>query len=271
LLYSEDHVDLVRSIAELKREGRSLADIKLVLNDRVARARDNLADLAAQESERVHVAIIHAATEEFVAKGYGQTHVATIIRQLGINPQLFYSHFPSKLDLLVECFKTYIGNTVAAVEPEVEAYSDPAERAMRRLAADHWVHDLGAMLAAAIRSEGRSDELEDFRLAGALDAMMGRIAMDIGSVRAPGSPAPAVPDELLAYAMLGAHRFQRMRASWGGGYGPADFLRSHLLVYLALLAAVSGEVDIYSRLAQYEDLIQELSARMPDLPPTFDN
>ena len=259
-LYSEDHVEILRRIGELKREGRSLPEIKKALTERVTQARNNGVDLAAQETERVHDAIIQTAIEEFMARGYKQTHVSTIIQRLGINPQLFYSHFPSKLQLLAECFTTFIERSAGSLEPGMAAYADLPERMLRRVGADRRGHELGAMLAAAIRSEGSPDELDHYRLVKALEVIMSRVAGDIAKVRPPDAPPPRVSDEMLAYGLLGADNYQRLRASWGDDVSAADFLRAHLFIFLAILAAVSGEIDIYGRLAAYEDLIQEVTA-----------
>jgi DNA-binding transcriptional MerR regulator len=266
LLFSEDHVDLLRRIGELKRAGRSLSEIKRSLKDDVRRARGNDVDLAAEESERMHTAILNAAVDEFMAKGYKQTHVSTLIQRLGINPQIFYSHFPSKLQLLAECFTRFIERTSASLEPDMMVYDDLPERMLRRVAADRRGHELGAMLAAAIRSEGSPDELDHYQLVDALGVIMSRVAGDIASVRPPGAPVPSVSDELLAYGLLGAHNYQNLRASWGDDVSVADFLRAHLFIFLAILAAVSGEIDIYGRLARYEGIIQEVTAHGPGGP-----
>ncbi len=269
-LYAQEHVELLLSIGELKREGRSLEEIKRALDTDVARVRDTGVDLAAQENDRVHAAIIETATKEFRTNGYKRTHVAAIIERLGINPQLFYSHFPSKLHLLAECFNTIVQGSVDSTEPEMDQYADPAEKALRRLAVDNWTHDIGAMLAAALRLDGAQDDIEQYGIEESLGSIMARVTADITSVRAPGSPPTKVPEELLAYGLLGAHRFQRMRVSWAKGFDMADFLRAHLYLYLAVLAAVRGEVDIEGRVAEYEDLIQAFSAQMPETRPTFE-
>jgi hypothetical protein len=47
-------------------------------------------------------------------------------------------------------------------------------------------------------------------------------------------------------------------------------LRAHLWLFLAVQAALSGEVDIDSRLAHYDRLITELGATMPPLPPELE-
>ena len=75
------------------------------------------------------------ATEEFATKGYERTHAATIIRKSGVTPQVFYSHFPSKLQLLVESFHTFISWNLAYVEPM--ASPDTGVRLLWQLFADN--------------------------------------------------------------------------------------------------------------------------------------
>ncbi len=125
------------------------------------------------------------------------------------------------------------------------------------------------MLAAAIRSEGRLDPVEHASIQDALDNITARFGAEIGAARASDGPACLVSNELLAYGLLGALSFQSMRVSWRRGLDNTDLLRAHLFIHLAILAAVKGEVDIDGRLAEYEDLIREVGADMPDGPPTF--
>jgi len=271
LLYSQDHVDLLLTIGELKRGGLTLSQIKASLDERVDQVREKNLGLAERENERTRAAIIEVGVEEFLHKGYRRTHVADIIARLGINPQTFYAHFPSKLHFLAECFRVFIQKSVESVEREMEEYPDPAERALRRIAVGFRSEDLGSTLSAAIRTEGRFDDLEQFRLPETLGTIVSRITEEIASCRPPDVCPSPVADELLAYGLLGAHRYQSMRASWGRGLGTADFLRAHLFQYLAVLAAVRGEIDIAGRLADYESLIQEVSESVPELPPTFES
>jgi AcrR family transcriptional regulator len=266
-LYGERHVDLIRRIGEWKQQGYQLSDIKTLLDEDTARLGDDDVDLVALRTQSMHRAIIEVATEEFLRQGYERTHVSSIIQRLGINPQVFYAHFPSKLQLLAECYHNFIRQSVARTEAELETHHDPGERAIRRLASDHEAQQFGELMSGAIRSDGGLDHLEEFNIADTLELIMDRIVEDIERVRGLGSDQLPVPDELLAYGLMGAHRFQRMRTSWGRGLTTADYLRAHLFFYLAILAAASGEVDIYSRLERYEDIIAELSARMPEIPP----
>jgi len=94
---------------------------------------------------------------------------------------------------------------------------------------------------------------------------------DLAAMRPPESPAAPVPDELLAYSLLGAQDNSHMRASWDDKYTRTDLLRTHLWLYLAIQAGMSGEVDINARLARYEDLIQAVATRGSDAPSALED
>jgi len=262
---------LLRKIGELKRDGLSLAEVKVALGKDLIRAQENDVDLAGQESDRIHGTILRVATKEFAAKGYERTHVATIIRKSGITPQVFYSHFPSKLQLLVESFHTFIDWNLAYVEPKLLASPDMGERLLWRLFADSRANAFGSDVLSHIGSEGAHSRTDKLRLAEqAWAGVVRQMILDFESVRAPGSPPPAISLELLSYSLLGAHHNASMRASWDEQFSRADLLRAHLWLWLAVVAAMSGEVDIDSRVARYEDLIQEVAVREPETPPAVE-
>lgn len=269
-LYGEHHVRLLQRIGELKRAGLSLPEIRQALAEDLARACESEVDLESQENERMRQAIIEAATDEFVSKGYKGTHVLAIIQKLGTNPHVFYRHFPSKLELLAACFKSAAPLPLDPGERTKQAPGDPVENVLRGLTSDLRWHRLSAVLAGAIRSEEQQDREALRRLAETWDAVIVNPLRDIREARAARSTVPAVMDELLAYSLIGAHRSTSMRASWDERFGSDDLLRAHLFVFLALMAAVGGEVDIDSRVARYEPLIQELTAGRSDLPPALE-
>jgi DNA-binding transcriptional MerR regulator len=270
-LYSEDHVELLRKVGEHKRDGRSLAEIKIALDEDLTRAEESEVDLAAQESDRIRRTILRVATEEFAANGYERTHVATVIRRSGVTPQVFYSHFPSKLELLVESFHMFLSWNLAYHEPKLSASPDLGERLLWRLIADHRANEFGSDVLSRIGAEGGNGKTDRLKLAEqAWAGVVRQIVLDFESVRAPGSAPPAVSFELLSYSLLGAHHNASMRASWDEQFSRADLLRVHLWLWLAVLAAMSGEVDIDSRIARYEDLIQEVAAREPETPPAVE-
>lgn len=261
LLFSRDQVEMLKQVVELRKQGLSVAEVRLRLEGHLLNSRASNADLAARERERLRAAIIDAATEEFMAKGYKRTHVSAIMQKVGVTPQVFYAFFPSKLQLLAECFRSFIEKGSVLIEPQMVQYQDPVERAVRRLATDRRGDELGSMLAAAVRSEGKLDPVDEGPVAEAMQSVMKRFASELAKERPPGAPETPVPDELVVYGLVGALSFQSMRVSWGGEYTFADFLRANLFIYLSVLAAIRGEIDIYGRLARYEELIQQVSAK----------
>jgi DNA-binding transcriptional MerR regulator len=267
-LYSEDHLRLLHKIVELKGAGLSLAEIRLALGQDLSAARENAVDLVGQEYDRIHRAILRLATEQFAFKGCEQTHVADIVRELGITPQVFYAHFPSKLQLLVESFHTFMSWNLAYVEPRVMGESDLGERLLRRLLADYRSSEFGADVIAHIRSERDKSKAEKLKLAEqAWEGVVDQVKLDFEDAIPPGSAGPSIPLDLLAHSMIGAHHNTSTRASWDEKYARADVLRTHLWLWFAVVAALNGEVDVDSRVTRYEDLIREMAARTPETPP----
>ncbi len=266
-LYSEDHVQILEKIGELKRAGRSLAEMKRELEHELDRAERNGVDIAAHEYGRTHEAILRVATQEFMARGYKRVHVAAVIKKAGVTAHVFYAHFPSKRRLLIECFSTLIKWNVADRVPDLAKISDFGERLLCNLVGDLRVQELGAEVLSVVQSEG-AQTTSDLHgpVEEAYKLIVGPMREDLAAMRGTASSEPAVPDELVVYSLLGAMDSTQMRASWDEKYGRADVLRTHLWLYLAIWAAMSGEVDIDSRLARYEGLIQSLASRELDAP-----
>lgn len=210
------------------------------------------------------------ATEEFVTKGYEQTHVADIIRRLGITPQVFYSHFPSKRRLLAESFRTFMSWNLAYVEPKLARTKDYGEKLLWRVLADFRANGFGYEVLQLVKSRD-GDEKELVQLVErAWEEVIAVIIADFLEARPDDLPPPPISLELLAYSLIGAQHNACLRASWDDTYSRADLIRVHLWLYLAVLAAISGKIDIDSELARYEELVQEVAAREPVTPPAID-
>jgi DNA-binding transcriptional MerR regulator len=187
-LYSENHVELLRRITILKQSGLSLAEIKEELEPVLARASENWVDLAAHEYERIHAEIIKAATEEFVAKGYEDTHLATIVKKIGTTPHVFYSHFDSKLHLLAECFRVIMESSFQSVEPKLETNLDLVERLLARLASDPARHVLRAEAVSLIRATSDTTSDASNALVQTYARIVERVAADIRAMHPAGAP-----------------------------------------------------------------------------------
>jgi DNA-binding transcriptional MerR regulator len=257
-LYTEAHVELLQRITSLKQSGLSLAEIKEELQDDPALSKGSGIDLAAHEYERIHGQIVTTATEEFVANGYENTHLATIVKRIGITPHVFYTHFASKHQLLAECFGLMVDSTLRSVEAKLETTSDLAERLLARLAFDTALHTLQSEAVSLIRTETSAPPNDASEVLIEMYARLAeQVAADIGAMRAPGRPAGGVPVELLAYSMLGAYDNTQLRASWDGTYDRADLFRAHLWLFFAMRAALDGRIDVDSEVAAYEERIRQ--------------
>jgi len=268
-LYTEDHVRLLNKIIQLKEDGKSLAQIKTALRDELTKAEKNDVDLAQQESERVRRLILRVATEEFMSKGYRHTRVTTIIQKAGVTSQVFYSHFPSKGELLVESFRTFIHWNLEFVEPRLEETSDVGERLLMRVHADARANALGSEVLSLVGSDPAQGARLTQLVEQAWEGVVRRIVDEFDSVRPPGSEWVVSP-ELLAYSMIGAHHNASLRATWDDRFSREDLIAAHLWLFLAVVAAASGEVDIDSRMARYASLIKEVAAREPGTPPAIE-
>ena len=202
-----------------------------------------------------------------MTKGFKRSHVTAIAKKAGVTAHVFYAHFPSKRRLLVECFNTFIKWNVADRAPGLERIPDLGERLLYNLVGDLRVQALGVDVLSVVQSEGthKSSGLHK-PVEEAYRRIVGPMVEDLAAMRGQSASKAMVPDELVAFSLFGAMDGTQMRAAWDEEYTRADLLRTHLWLYLAIWAAMSGEVDIDSRLARYEDLIQSLAARGPDSP-----
>ena len=73
------------------------------------------------------------------------------------------------------------------------------------------------------------------------------------------SSSPAVAAELIAFSLLGAFDATYGRLIWDDVYGLTDVLSTNLWLFLAVQAAMRGEIDLGSRLLRYGDLVEEIA------------
>jgi AcrR family transcriptional regulator/predicted DNA-binding transcriptional regulator AlpA len=268
-LYSEEYVALLKRIGELKASGLSLAQIAVALKESLERASRSGGDLVEQEYERTHQAILRLATESFVEHGYRRTRIDALIRGLGISPAVFYSHFPSKRHLLVECFKTFMEWGVISAESRAAHCPDMVERQLIRTSALLRIHRLGSDVLALVRTESDQTEYDLQRpVEEAWSRVMANIVREIEAMRRPGASMP-VSDELLAFSLLGAFENTLNRASWDDRYALLDLLQTHIWLWLSIRAAQSGAVDVSGELARYHQLIADYASAepLPFAPP----
>jgi DNA-binding transcriptional MerR regulator len=268
-LYGDEHEALLRRIKDLKAAGHTLAEIRQTLGADLDRARENERNLAREESERVRQLILRAATEEFATNGYERTHISSIIAKAGITRQVLYAHFTSKLELLVESFRTFMAWNISFSESRLADSSDLGERVLSRLVADERASRLAADVLSHIRAERGHSVAERRRLAERAWEGVAELTMrELEGLTEP-SRRTDVPFELLAYSLIGAHHSAVARASRDKHWSREDVYKTHLWIWLAVSAALTGAVDVDGQLATYESLVRELVSRPLETPPAL--
>jgi AcrR family transcriptional regulator len=267
-LYCETHVELLQEIGRLKSEGMPLRGIKERLAPMVASAGSGDVDLVAEQAEQTRQAILDAAARLFARKGYKRTRIADIIKEVGVTPPVFYSHFPSKQDLLVESFGVFVGWMRSFLESRLALEPDPAVRDLARVHAHFGVQALSPDLMSLVRSEALQED-GDMRhvVEKSYEAMTRGTLEDLTRLRAGLGEALPASDELVAFGLLGSLANVMMRASWDERYSTRDVLWTSLCLFLAIRAVYSGRVDLTHELAGYAHLVEELARSAPPVPP----
>ena len=78
---------------------------------------------------------------------------------------------------------------------------------------------------------------------------------------------PALSDELISHGLLGAFEQMLARASLDDQYAWLEVARHALALFLLVLGAYRGDVDIGSSLAFYDDLLTQVAELPPPVPP----
>jgi DNA-binding transcriptional MerR regulator len=268
-LYTEEHLNILNKITELKNAGLSLTEIEILVRGMVDTANRSKVDVIRQERERVRNRILAVAVKEFGTKGYKKTHVNTIIRQLHITPGLLYSYFSSKRVLLLECVRELMNWSLRYVDSKQATTDDAARRVLWLVFGHANVFKLGSSALSLARVEGSQNDKELHKpLQQLFDGIIEHYMKELGGASAAaGGRANPVPDELLAHSLFGAYEQTMFRLQADKKYTRKDTMLTHLWLFLAVQAARNGEIDIDSRLKQYEGFVGELSSDMPPLPP----
>ena len=124
-LYTDDHVELLDEIRRLKQDGLDIKAIREQLRHRVHSASQNGEDLVARQGEQTRRSILRTAAREFARNGYRQTRIADIIAELGITPQVLYSHFPTKRDLFAAAYRESLDISMSIIEPRLDGRGGP--------------------------------------------------------------------------------------------------------------------------------------------------
>jgi len=265
-------VRLLETINEAKRKGRSLPEIKAALESQLGDLEADAVDLGAEEHRRTHQAIVNLATKEFVRRGYRDTHLADLIRRLGISSSVFYNHFPSKRQLLVECYRTFIEWSIDFVEPRVEGSGDMIDHMLARTAAGISLHTLNSDILALVNSESLQAQPELLaQVQESWRKIDEKVAQEVAGMRGPGTSPPPIPDRVLAHVLGEAFHGGMIRARSDSTFPLDDFVRTMVWLWLAVQAAMSGRVDISGTFAQYEERIEQMLSTPPPVFPPLDD
>jgi AcrR family transcriptional regulator len=247
----------------------SLRAIKVQLAPRIAAAGALEVDLVAKQAQETRQAILEAAARLFARKGYKRTRVADIIKEAGMTPPVFYGHFPSKQQLLVESFGVFIGWMRNFVEPPLVEELDPAARELVRVHAHLGVQALSPDLLSLVRSEAMHENSELLSVVQrAYDDMIKGTRDDLAHLREGENAPMQVSDELVAYALLGGLDSVLMRASWDKTFSAHDVMWTSLCLFLAVEAVYTGRLDLSGQLARYQEALDRLAGSAPPIPPS---
>jgi len=101
-VYGREHVERLRWIGSLRKQGVPLEEIKRRCNTRTESRRRQPSRPAVTGSATRERVLEHAA-REFLARGFAEVHMADIARAASVGKAKLYEHFRSKTALFVEC------------------------------------------------------------------------------------------------------------------------------------------------------------------------
>lgn len=265
-LYTEDHLALVHEVEALRAEGLRPAAIKARLAGRLRAAGESGVDLVARRDEETRDAILRAATRRFAQKGYRGTRMADLVAEVGITPQLLYSHFATKRDLFVACYRVAVLYMAGVILPRVGPEGDPGARLLWYMYADEGIKAFAPkMFALAVEASQHDDQARrDMREA--YERIFRELIDDLARFRT-SDREPPISDELISHGLMGAFQQMLARASLDDEYSWREVTRHTLGLFLLLLTAYRGEQDLGALLAPYEDLLTRVAELPPPVPP----
>ncbi len=265
-LYSDVHVGLLEEIRRLKSSGADLETIKTSIGPLLERQTAAEPDLVARRAAETRGAILQTAARQFARRGYKRTRIADIIREVGIAPPVFYTHFATKRQLFVESFNVFVHWMSSLIEPPLAEEPDPAVRLIWRIYAFWGLQRLSPDLLGLAMAEGMQEDAETrAAVQEALSIIAAGPTADLSGLRR-RPDSPPISDELMAYSLFGATEQAAMRATWDDEFDQRDVMLTHLFLFLSVQAAYTGANDVASRLDGYRELIDRLIAEGPPVP-----
>jgi AcrR family transcriptional regulator len=258
--YTEAHLELIQLIRRLRGEGLRLSTIKRVLEPVINGVEFQEPDLS-DRSENVRRNLMKIAARAFAARGYTRTKVADIIREAGTTPQAFYSHFPTKRDLFLECLEVFSDLAMELIEPRIAEEPDTAKHAVLRAFGNLWLREISPapMSLAAAEAVHEDSETAAAYYRG-YDKLVGTVIPDLELARRenPSVEPPFPSDWLVATSLMGVIEATVSRQSWDERLTKRDVLLTVLYAWLGIEAVYSGRVDVSPKRKEYEKWVDEL-------------
>lgn len=263
-IYSRSHLELLNEINRLKTEGLSLKEIAGRLADRIEAASEITVDLVAKQNEDTRNAILQTAARFFTQRGYEETRISDICREVGVTAQLLYSHFPSKRHLFIACFEVYFKWMNVRVAGPIEQTADSSARMAWRVWAGLGMQALSRDLQAMARVEAfhRESELNPL-VRDVYEKMLAGSSDELAADRKADANPGLFDDELVSHGLLGALENMLMRVSWDDKYNRYEVMKNVLAIFLSVRAAYAGRVDLTEDWARIAGLAEGLVASVP--------
>jgi len=265
-LYTEDHLALLRDIETLKAEGLRPVAIRTRLAGRLRAAGEVEVDLVARRDDETRQAILVAATRRFAHGGYRGTRIADLVAELGITPQLLYQHFATKRELFVACYKVAVRYMAGMIVPRVAPDGDPAVRLLWYMYADEGIKAFAPQMFALAVEASQHDKAARRDMREAYERIFRELIDDLRRLRR-SEQEPPVSDELISHGLMGAFQQMLARAALDDEYSWREVTRQTLGLFLLVLAAYRGDLDIGALLEPYESLLTEVAELPPPVPP----
>jgi len=261
-IYTDHHVELLDEIRRLKQDGLDIKAICEQLGPRVHAAGQNGEDLVARQGEETRRAILRTAAREFARNGYRQTRIADIISELGITPQVLYSHFPTKRDLFAAAYRQSLDVSMGVIEPRLAGEDDLAVHLLWRMVGDYGLRALNPDLLYLSREAAYDDPETTRELRWAHEHVLSGQREELEGLRR-SLDDPPFSDELMNYALYGAFQTMRLRASWDDRFSRSDVMWANILLNIAVRRLYDGSIDVAALKETYASLIDELAAMDP--------
>jgi AcrR family transcriptional regulator len=265
-VYGRSHVELLHEITRLKGEGLSLREIREQLAESIEMAAESGVDLVAKQNEATREAILQVAARRFAEHGYEKTRISDICRDMGVNAQLIYAHFPSKKHLFMACFEVYFEWMNEQVVAPIEQTADSATRLAWRVWAGLGIQALSRDLQAMARVEALHPESELRPLVREVyEKMLSGSADELAADRKADVTPGLFDDELVSYGFLGVLENMYLRSTWDSKYTNEDIMRSLIGMFLAVRAAYEGRIDLSKDWESVAGLVRDLGKRRPNV------